>query len=392
MAKRISQLTALTSASLDTTLLGIDGGTSYKIELDVLADAVKDRINTLDDIRLDSLENFTASYTASTIPNGTISGSSQLTSSLDIRYTLSGSIANVNTSSLLNRLNAIESISGSWITESETGSFLTSLSGAISSSSQLTSSFDIRYIVSGSAATSVEYFSIGYTGSNVTVPISGNPYIPNGISQGNVAYNYSTGKFTLSANKTYILRGITNVIEPNNDNLFHADSIWFNETTNNEIGFQSSFKNRAGNTNDGQIQPIAEAIITTTSPTVVYLSSKDAYENGGLRCVLQKESSYITIQELGVGSLISGSVGAAIAGTISGSAQITAFGFVSGSYLTSLSGAISSSSQLTSSFDIRYTLSASFVSSSNVSSIQTITSASYAALTPISGTLYIIIG
>ena len=63
-----------------------------------------------------------------------------------------------------------------------------------------------------------------------------------------------------------------------------------------------------------------------------------------------------------------------------------------GSFLTSLSGAISSSSQLTSSFDTRYAISASFVSSSNVSSIQTITSASYAALTPVSGTLYIIIG
>ncbi len=92
MARRISQLTALTSASLDTTLLGIDRGVSYKIELDVLADAVKDRINTLDDIRLDSLENFTASYTASAISNGTISGSSQLTASFDQRYTLSGSV------------------------------------------------------------------------------------------------------------------------------------------------------------------------------------------------------------------------------------------------------------------------------------------------------------
>ena len=55
-------------------------------------------------------------------------------------------------------------------------------------------------------------------------------------------------------------------------------------------------------------------------------------------------------------------------------------------------GVISGSSQLTSSFDTRYALSGSFVSSSNVSSIQTITSASYAAITPVSGTLYIIIG
>ena len=55
-------------------------------------------------------------------------------------------------------------------------------------------------------------------------------------------------------------------------------------------------------------------------------------------------------------------------------------------------GTISGSSQLTSSFDTRYAISASFVSSSNVLSMRTITSASYAALTPVSGTLYIIIG
>jgi hypothetical protein len=124
-------------------------------------------------------------------------------------------------------------------------------------------------------------------------------------------------------------------------------------------------------------------------------------------------------------------------GTISGSAQITAFGFVSssttintGSFVTTSSfnsytasvtasvpngtisgssqltssldtryltiggdGVISGSSQLTSSYDTRYALSASFVSSSTVLSIQTISSASYAALTPpVSGTLYIIIG
>jgi hypothetical protein len=48
------------------------------------------------------------------------------------------------------KFDLIDSISGSWITESETGSFLTSLSGAISSSSQLTSSFDTRYVASGS--------------------------------------------------------------------------------------------------------------------------------------------------------------------------------------------------------------------------------------------------
>jgi hypothetical protein len=72
---------------------------------------------------------------------------------------------------LVNRLNAIESVSGSWITESETGSFLTSLSGAISSSSQLTSSFDTRYALSSSiSATPTLYLLEAYADVTYTLP------------------------------------------------------------------------------------------------------------------------------------------------------------------------------------------------------------------------------
>lgn len=247
--KKISELTSLASASLDTVVVGVDNGATYKIELDVLADAVTSRVNILDRDRLSYLESvtssfeskgrsvisssaqitslgfasssidltplnsFTSSQSALNIAftngisgrlatssfesfsqsidsriiaatneqsfNGLISGSSQLTSSYDERYVLSGSItqtnwdnisgkpnglvsqstdltplnqftASISTASLVDRLNSIENISGSWITESETGSFLKSLDGAISSSSQLTSSFDTRYTLSGS--------------------------------------------------------------------------------------------------------------------------------------------------------------------------------------------------------------------------------------------------
>jgi hypothetical protein len=58
--------------------------------------------------------------------------------------------ASQSTSSLVDRLNTIES---------ETGSYLTNLNGTISGSSQLTSSFDTRYILSGSLT----------AGSNVSV-------------------------------------------------------------------------------------------------------------------------------------------------------------------------------------------------------------------------------
>jgi hypothetical protein len=202
--KRISELTALSSASLDTTIVGVDNGTTYKIELDVLADAVTNRVNALDRDRLGFLESVTSSF--ETKGRNVVSGSSQLTSSYDSRYVISGSItqttwdniankpngivsqstdlsslnqftssqstlntaftngitgrlttssfndyvASQSTSSLVDRLNSIENVSGSWITESETGSFLRNLNGAISSSSQLTSSYDTRYTLSGS--------------------------------------------------------------------------------------------------------------------------------------------------------------------------------------------------------------------------------------------------
>ena len=57
-----------------------------------------------------------SSQVISLLPNGTVSGSSQLTSSYDARYALSGSIANVNTASLVSRLNAIENKTGSYAT------------------------------------------------------------------------------------------------------------------------------------------------------------------------------------------------------------------------------------------------------------------------------------
>jgi hypothetical protein len=68
-------------------------------------------------------------------------------------------------------------VSGSWITESETGSFLTNLNGAISSSSQLTSSYDTRYTLSGSVqplpsnlvSSSAQITAFGFISSSATI-------------------------------------------------------------------------------------------------------------------------------------------------------------------------------------------------------------------------------
>ena len=103
--------------------------------------------------------------------------------------------------------------------------------------------------------------------------------------------------------------------------------------------------------------------------------------------------------------ILSGSVQSQLpSGTISGSAQITTLGFVSESGDSTPAGTVSGSSQLTSSYDSRYlnvngdsVVSGSsqldgYVSSSSANVIEVMTSASYALITPVSGTLYIIQG
>jgi hypothetical protein len=239
-SKKISELEALSSASLNTTILGVDNGTTYKIELDVLADSVKDRINTIDSIRLNNLESTTGSYLTSL--NGTITSSSQLSASFDARYITIGSIPQTNwnsitdkpsgiisgssqifggsgvisssigiselntytssqdvlniaftnginnrlntssfnlytasqsTSSIVSRLNSIETMSSSWVNDTETGSFLTSLNGAISASSQITA----FGFISSSSSTDITYLNT-FTSSQSIL----NTAFTNGIS------------------------------------------------------------------------------------------------------------------------------------------------------------------------------------------------------------------
>lgn len=183
--KKISELTALESASLDTVIVGVDNGTTYKIELDVLADAVTSRVNILDRERLESLELVTSSF--ETKGRNIISGSSQLTSSYDERYIISGSITETTWDNIANKpagivsqstdLTSLNSFTASQQTLNtafnngisarlQTSSFELfsssvhseiiaatneqSFNGLISGSSQLTSSYDSRYVLSGS--------------------------------------------------------------------------------------------------------------------------------------------------------------------------------------------------------------------------------------------------
>jgi hypothetical protein len=286
--KKISELPSLSSTSLDTTyIVGVSGSTTYKILANQLTSSAN--INTGSLVTTSSFNQYTASVTAS-VPNGTISGSSQLTSSYDTRYETRGR-------------------------------------GIVSGSLQLTSSFETvgRAIISGSSQ---------ITGVLAPSNLSTTGQVSASVFVG--GYLVPEAKFTVVSSK--------------------AMTFWPNIST--------------------------EAVRFTTGGGVL-IGQNGGTNDYGLKLDVSGSTRF-TGNMIITGSLltsngITGSI-AATNGVISGSAQLP-------------SGLISGSSQLTSSYDTRYALSASFVSSSNVLSIQTISSASYAALTPpISGTLYIIIG
>lgn len=252
--KRISELTPLTSASLDTTIVGVDNGVTYKIELDTLADAVTSRVNILDRNRLVALEFVTSSF--ETKGRSIISSSAQITSLGFVSSSTNISSLNTFTQSIDGRVD---------ILESQTGSYLTSLNGTISSSAQIT--------------------TLGFVSSSTDITL-------------------------------------------------------LNSFTSSQSTLNTAFTN-------------------------------------GINARLQTSSFNEYTASISTASLVT---------------SISNLNSATSSYETKGRSIVSGSSQLTSSFDTRYALSASFVSSSNVASIQTITSASYAALTPVSGTLYIIIG
>jgi hypothetical protein len=141
--KRILELTALESASLNTTIVGVDGGTTYKIELDTLADAVTARVNILDRDRLQSLESVTSSF--ETKGRSVVSGSSQLTSSFDIRYVVSGSITQTTWDNIASKpadiISSSAQITAFGFISSSTSTDITALNSFTSSQSVLNTAF-----------------------------------------------------------------------------------------------------------------------------------------------------------------------------------------------------------------------------------------------------------
>jgi hypothetical protein len=248
--KRILELTPLPSASLDTTIVGVDNGTTYRIELDVLADAVTSRVNILDRDRLASLESVTSSFESK--GRSVISSSTQITTLGFISTSVDLTSLNTFTQSIDGRVDSLENA---------TSSYLTSLNGTISSSAQITSF--------GFISQSVDITSLNsFTSSQQTL----NTAFTNGINAR--LQTSSFNDFSTSVDSRIIAA-------TNEQSLTH---------------------------------------LVTTSSFNEYTAS------------------------ISTASLVT---------------SISNLNSATSSYLTSLSGAISSSSQLTSSFDERYTLSGS---------------------------------
>jgi hypothetical protein len=251
-----------------------------------------------------SLNTFTASYSTDSasfdirisslvsagVPAGTVSGSSQLTSSYDTRYTLSGSVQPLPS----NLVSSSAQIEG----------FETTGRNIISSSAQISAYGFISS--SHTDITSLNAFTASYFTDSASVDshlITIDTKLSSLIS--NTGSYETTGRGIISQSVVTISdtqpsTGVGNLwYDSNNGNMYlHYDTNTWVDTSN------------------GVIQSIiSDGTLLTTASFNAWTSSYTA---------------------------------SVPAGTISGSGQITSFGFVSGSYETTGRGIISSSAQLTS--------------------------------------------
>ena len=356
--------------------------------------------------------------------------------------------ASQSTSSLVNRLTAIESVSGSWITESETGSFLTSLSGAISSSAQITT----FGFVSGSYET---------TGRGI-ISSSANLVTTSSYNADSASFDTRINSITVSSgsNLTYLLEAYANVTytlpggfteDPCRYSVVSATenvpSNWFNTSTYTFTPLKAGY---------WEINAAYDVYRNTEASMAIRKNGSIVASAGSFNAVAQDISKiiylngstdYIDIVNTGGAALQRGQYQqrswfqAKFVGNIDGSTDLlttnntfTGTNVFSGS--TTLRGAVAigtgsgdeggeinlayaQTTSLTGSvlnFDVYQdrlrifegggnnrgaylnvasqsnSVGSSIVTSPNLLTMQTITSASYAALTPVSGTLYIIIG
>ena len=288
----------------------------------------------------DTRYTLSGSVVSGTTPSGTISGSSQLTSSFDLRYLVTGSVT-----SSITQLNSFTSS-----INSKTGSFATTGSNSFNGSQQITGSLVVSQNITGSASASFVSLAVNTTTPTQKIHLKGAVGIEAGATMGNTAdqfvFGYAGSNLTNFTHKIQTGHDVTAALNRMDFLIANSSNTW-----------KTPLQLR---------------------PDIVYVSGS-LIVTGSINGTINATNGIVS----GSSQITYASISSIPSGIVSGSSQITPL---------LPTGVVSGSSQLTSSFDTRYAISASFVSSSNLSSIQTITSASYAALTPVSGTLYIIIG
>jgi hypothetical protein len=386
-SKKISELPSLDIASLDTTyVVGISGSTTYKISVNKLTssldttfatDLVTAALSSSLDGKLStsSFNQYTASFTAS-VASGTISGSSQLTSSFDQRYVVSGSITQTTWDNIANKPNDIVSSS----TQISDLGFVTGSYTTINSFNSLTQSFNSISqsftTISGSVG-SIDFSGINaVTASYLAFTQSFNTYTAS-ISTASLVTSISNlNTFTASQSTSSLVNRLTAIESVSGSWITESETGSFLTSLNGAIssseqvlgnsGVYSSSAQINGNIYSAgssvTIQDLLVGAGTTfgkiTTDGNKYISVMPTYNVESVRFWT---NGNVTIQD--AGTYVDNGYRLEVSGStrIVGSFDVT--GGITGSTnfdtIVNKPTLISGSSQLTSSFDTRYTLSGS---------------------------------
>lgn len=257
--KKISELPALSPASLDTTfVVGISGSTTYKISINQLTS---------------SLDTTFATDLVTSALSSSLDG--KLSTSSFNSYT-----ASISTASLVTSITNLNSATSSYETKGR---------GIWSGSAQLPTG-----VVSGSlqvlggsgvVSGSISYGYIMYITEPEVPNDDANGFLkPDGNISGSISYNQSTGYFTLLAGKTYKLRAVVNTTGGG----INWDLQWKDVTNNIFVGARS---------NDvANVPNEAFAIVTPNTNIQVGLRSLSDPNNGHPYII--KNSTFFFIEEL----------------------------------------------------------------------------------------------
>ena len=150
-----------------------------------------------------------------------------------------------------------------------------------------------------------------------------------------ISLNTTTGEITLSANKTYRLRGLINQVTFSGSEGGHIVYQWYNKTSSTYVGRSGTLRAFGSSTeytyyNGGPV----ESVITTTGTTILSLkivsSIKDA--NPGINITLDGSSIWFDVETIGGNSPLTETVNYEDivnkpSGIISGSSQISDLGY-----------------------------------------------------------------